>query len=168
MGQALTGALAIIKVGGNAIGFMKNFHVSDQIRRVEIRGLGTILPQESDVVEWAGTVTCDFYEIDYKISGIPGAIERAVGPGNTASKIASGNNTPNFEDNLVLDATGVQIALYKKVEDYIDPKTGLINPAAVSYANLTRCFPTGENITIDEGQVSGRGQSFVFLDPIVY
>lgn len=165
--QALTGAIAIIKVNGVAVGLMRNVRVNESMRRVPIRGLGSILPKEAPVTEWAGTLSCSFWEIDYKKTGIPNAIRRDVGLGNAASQIASGINTTNFEDQLVLDSDGVQVDLFKKVTDVIDPNTGLITPKAVPYAIIGRVLIESDNISIDEGSIAGRDQSFSFLDPVI-
>ena len=163
----LTGALAIIKVNGNAVGLMRNVRISESTRRVVVRGLGSIVPKEAPVVEWSGTVSCSFYEINYATSGIKDAIRRDVGVGNTTSQIASGNDQTNFEDNLVLDQFGVQLDVYKKLKDIVDPATGLIIPQVKPYAIVGRCMIESDNVTIDEGNVSGRDQSFMYLDPVV-
>lgn len=167
----LTGALAIIKVqtpsGLETVGLMRNVRVNENTRRVPIRGLGSILPKEAPVVEWAGSISCSFWEINYEKSGIKNAIRRDVGLGNAGSQIAGGINTPNFEDQLVLDPDGVQINIFKKLSDVIDPNTQLINPKAVPYAIVGRCLIESDNITIDEGNVSGRDQTFLFLDPVL-
>ena len=170
--QVFTGALAIIKVKGVVVGLMRNLRISESTRRVTVRGLGTILPQEAPVVEWAGTVSCSFFEIDYRNSGIANAIRRDVGEGNAASTAgtSSGAGKANFEDNLVLDAVGVTLDVYKKVEDAgsPDPNTGLLIPNKKPYATIGRCMIESDNVTIDEGNVAGRDQSFQYLDPIVY
>lgn len=163
-----TGALAIIKVNGVAVGLMRNVRVNESMRRVPVRGLGSILPKEAPVVEWAGSISCSFFEVDYKSSGIPNAVRRDVGVGNSASQIAGGINNANFEDQLVLDPDGVQLDIYKKATDIIDPNTKLINPKATPYAVVGRCLIESDNVNIDEGNVSGRDQSFLFLDPVIY
>lgn len=163
----MTGALAIIKNNGVAIGLMRSVRVNESTRRVPVRGLGSILPREAPVTEWSGTVSCSFWEISYEKSGVPGAIRRDVGLGNAASQISSGINTTNFEDQLVLDSEGIQLDLYKKVEDVVDANTGLIIPDVVPYAIIGRCLIESDNITIDEGNISGRDQSFVYLDPVI-
>lgn len=167
MDPVLTGAIAIIKVNGQTVGLMRNVRISENTRRVAVRGLGSILPKEAPVVEWAGTVSCSFYEVDYESSGIKDAIRRDVGVGNAASLIASGNAQTNFEDNLVLDQFGVQLDVYKKIKDVIDPNTGLIVPKVKPYAIVGRCMIESDNVNIDEGNVSGRDQSFMYLDPVI-
>src|ERR1035437_10721126 len=111
-----TGAIAVIKVNGVAVGLMKDIRINENSTRVLVRGLGSIIPRESLVTAWSGTCSCSFYEIDYASSGIQGAIRRDVA-GNAGSQIAAGNNQTNFEDNLVLDQFGVTLDVYKKVKD---------------------------------------------------
>jgi hypothetical protein len=163
----LTGAIAIIIVNNKPVGLMRDIRINENARRQPVKGLGTILPKEAPVTDWNGTVSCSFYEIDYAESGIERAIRRDVGVGNAESQVAIGISTPNFEDNLVLDEFGVQINLFKKVKDIIDPATGLIIPNKVPYAIVTRCMIEGDNINISEGSVAGRDQSFMFLDPVI-
>lgn len=163
----LTGSIAIIKVNGQPVGLMRNVRISESTRRVPVRGLGSILPKEAPVVEWSGTVSCSFFEMSYEASGVNGAIRRDVGVGNAGSLIASNNAQTNFEDNLVLDTVGVQLDIYKKVKDIIDPTTGLIVPGLKPYAIIGHCLIESDNVTIDEGNVSGRDQTFMYLDPIV-
>lgn len=167
-GQVFTGALAIIKVNGQPIGRMRNVRFSESIRRIPIRQLGSILAKEAAAVEHSGTISCSFWEINYAVSGVPNAIRRDVGLGNAASQIATGNPQTNFEDNVVLDQNGVTLDVYKKVKDAVDPATGLLIPGVIPYAIINKCFIESDNVNIDEGNVSGRDQSFVFLDPIIF
>lgn len=172
MSKVLTGAIAIIKVstptGQKVVGLMRDVRINESFRRQEVRGLGTILPQEAPVTEWRGTVSCSFFEIDWKKSGLEKAIRRDVGLANAASQLANGNTATNFEDNLVLDDLGVTLNVYKKITDAVDASTGLIIPQATPYCIVTRCLIESESVNISEGSISGRDQSFVYLDPIVF
>lgn len=162
----LTGAIAIIKVNGQPVGLMRNIRISENTRRVAVRGLGSLIAKEAPVIEYSGSISCSFFEINYERSGIPNAIRRDVGVGNALSQIATGNNQTNFEDELALNVDGVQIDVYKKAKDVLGP-TGLIVPKVNPYAIIGRCLIEGDNVNIDEGNVSGRDQTFMFLDPIV-
>jgi hypothetical protein len=164
----LTGALAIVIVNNKPVGLMKNIRAAENTSRAQVRGLGSILPKEAPVTAWSGTVSCSFYEIDFKKSGVPGATRRDVGAGNGASQVTIGNNVPSYEDQLVLDTEGVQLNIFKKIKDVLDPATGLIIPGKVPYAIITRVLIESDSINIDEGSVAGRDQSFQFLDPITY
>lgn len=154
--ETLTGALAIIRVNGTPVGRMRNIRVNENISRGDVRGLGTILTVEAPVVGWAGSVTCDFYEISFKETGITRAIRRDV------------QNNQQFEDNLLLNPDGVQIDVFKKIEDAIDPNTGLKIAGVEPYAIIKRCLITDEGFDVTEGTVAGHNQSFKFLDPIIY
>ena len=170
--QVLTGAIAIIKVstptGQKTVGLMRDLRINESFRRQEVRGLGTILPQEAPVTEWRGTVSCSFFEIDWLKSGLEKEIRRDVGLANAASQVANGNTNPNFEDNLTLDDLGVTLNVYKKMQDAIDATTGLIIPNSTPYCIITRCLIESESVNVSEGTISGRDQSFVYLDPIVF
>lgn len=166
--KALTAAIAIIKdANDRSIGKMRNLRVNENFRRVEVpRGIGSIFDDEMALVKWSGTVSCSFFEVNYKKSGVPNAVRRMFAP-NIASQIATGNNQENFEDQAVLDDIGVTLNLYKKATDIIDPNTNKIIPKAVPYAIITRMFIESDNLDISEGNVSGRDQSFRYLDPIL-
>jgi len=153
--KILTGAMAIVRVNGVPVGKMKNVRLQESIRRTRIGGLGTILPVEQAATEWSGSLSCSFYEIDFTKTGIPGGLRRDV------------ENKQAFEDQLILDSDGVQVDVFRKITDAIDPVTKLIKPKTVPYASVTRCLIEGDGVSINEGQVSGRDQSFSYLDPIL-
>lgn len=154
--KVLHGALAIIKSNGVVIGKMRNIRATENMRRIDVRGLGTILNSESPVVEWSGTLSCSFFEITFKTQGVPGAIRRDV------------QSPQEFEDNILLDHSGIQLDIFKKVEDFIDPTTKLIKAKTEPYAVVTRLLIESEDFDISEGSVAGHNQSFRFLDPILY
>lgn len=154
--QTLTGALAVIRVNGTAVGRMRNIRVSENITRGDVRGIGTLLTVEAPPTAWNGSITCDFYEIDFKSTGVERAIRRDV------------QSNQEFEDNLLLNPDGVQIDIFKKIEDVIDPNTGLRRATVQPYAIIKRCLITDEGFDITEGTVSGHNQSFKYLDPIIF
>lgn len=165
--KVLYGAIAIIKVKGVSIGKMQSVRINESYQRVPVsEGLGSIYDAEFPVTKFKGQCTCSFFEVDYTKSGIPGAINRIFGS-KIQSQIASGNNVSNFEDQLVLDDAGVDLEIYKKVTDIIDPATGLIIPKAVPYASLRGMVIESDNVNISDGQVSGRDQSFMYKRPVV-
>lgn len=170
-----TAALALIVVNNKVVGHMRNIRYNENTRRVQVRGLGTILPQEAPVTEWSGSLSCSFFELNYKIAGLSDAIRRDVGVGNTGSLITPGGGgfPSSFEDNLVLDTEGITVHIYKKVKDAaLSPTPGgpvpLHRANSKTYAVLHRCLIESDNVTIDEGNVVGRDQTFTCLDPVVY
>lgn len=161
--QVLTGALALIKVDGQVIGKMKSVRCQETMRRQPVRGLGTILPSEQAVTEWDGTLSCEFMEVEFKSTGITNAIRRAFP--NIASQVLIGETS--FEDQLVLDSDGVQVDIFKKVSDVLNPD-GTIKPKLKPYAIVKRCLIESESFDINEGSIAGHSQSFKYLDPLTY
>ena len=159
----LTGAIALIKVQGQVIGKMKTVRCQEQIRRQPVRGIGTILPSEQAVTEWEGTLSCDFMEILFHKTGITNAIRRLFP--NIASQVLLGQTS--FEDQLVLDTDGVQIDIFKKVTDVINPD-GTINPTLVPYAIVKKCLIESDSFDISDGAIAGHSQSFKYLTPLTY
>lgn len=152
----LHGAIAIVRVNGTPIGHMRNIRASENIGRGDVKGIGTILTQELPALTHAGTLSCDFYEVDFRQTGIPDAIKRGV------------QTNQDFEDNIVLDSTvGVQIDIFKKVSDIIDPNTRLMKAKVIPYASIRRCFIETDGFDISENAISGHNQSFRYLDPII-
>lgn len=156
MARHLTGALAIVRVNGEAIGKLRNVRATENLRRVGIRGLGTIIEDEAPVVEWTGSVQCSFYEINFQSTGVRNAIRRDV------------QTNQEFEDNLLLDSDGVQIDIFRKIEDFIDPATGLRRATVEPYAIIKRVLIESDSFDISEGTVAGHDQSFKYLDPLLY
>lgn len=168
--KTLHGAIAIIKVNGIAIGKMKDVRINESFRRIRVsKGLGSVMPDEFAVTEWAGQLSCSFFEINYRISGIPQALNRVFGS-NILSQVAAQNpGDSNFEDQLVLDYLGVDVEVYKKVQGAPQQTVSgdIIIPDLVPYATVRGCFIESDNVNISEGQVSGRDQSFQYLYPVV-
>lgn len=153
----LTGALAIVKYKGTTVGLMKSISCTENITRADVQGLGTILTSEAPPTQWRGSCQCAFYEFDFSQSGLtPDAIKRIL------------QTSQQFEDQLVLEPDGIQAEVYKKVEDAIDPATNLIKSKLQPFAVIKRLLIESDGFDIAEGQVSGRNQSFRYLDPIIY
>lgn len=161
--KTFTGAIALIKVDGIVIGKIRGIRGQETMRRVPVRGIGTILPSEQCVVEWDGSVNCDFIEVSFKNTGITNAIRR-IFP-NIASQVLTG--TPSFEDQLVLDTDGVQLDIFKKVTDVIDAN-GIIKPKLKPYATIGNALIDAEGFDISDGAIVGHSQSFKYLNPITY
>lgn len=161
--KILTGAIALIKVNGQVIGKMRGIRCQESMRRLPVRGIGTILPSEQAVVEWEGTLSCDFMEIEFKKTGIANAIRRLFP--NIASQVLQGNSS--FEDQLILDTDGVQVDIFKKITDVIDA-AGIIKPKLTPYAIVKNCLIESDSFDISEGAIAGHSQSFKYLVPLTY
>ena len=161
--KVLTGAIALIKSGGKVIGKMKSLRWTENIRRVEVVGIGTILPSEAPVVGWAGQVSCSAMTISFKNGVIPNAIRRNFT--NIGSQALAGN--VSFEDQLVLDSDGVVLEIYEKVTDLVDIVTGQIKPKVIPFAIIRQVLIESDSLDISEGAISGSDQTFKYLKPIL-
>ena len=149
------GALAIIRRNGTPVGRMRNVRWTETLRDQEVQGIGTILVQESPVVAHNGQLTAEFYEVEFETTGIPGAVRRDV------------QNNQQFEDQILLREP-LQVDIFKKVEDAIDPNTGLKTARAQPYAIIRDLFLNSEGADISEGAISGHNQTFRFNSPVIY
>ena len=155
MGKVFTGALAFVKVEGVVVGRMQNIRASEQFTRARVGGLGTILPQEVPVTQWAGSFNCSFYLIDWDKARIASSIRRDV------------QTNQEFEDYLLLQENGIQLDVFKKVSDAIDPETLLPRPILKPAFIIRGAFTDSEAFNLAENQVGGHDQSFMYINPII-
>ncbi|SHL15057.1 hypothetical protein SAMN05444266_102220 [Chitinophaga jiangningensis] len=142
---------------------MRNVTATENIRRVPVRGIGTIMASEQAVTEWEGTLTCEFMEVRFDKTGIKNAIRRAFP--SIGSQVL--NDGTSFEDQLILDTEGVQLDIFKKVSDVIDAQ-GVIKPKLQPYASVKNCLIESDSFNISEAAIAGHNQSFKYLTPITY
>jgi len=166
MAQVLTGALAIIKIDGKPIGKMKNIRVTETINRGRVSGIGELTPQELPAQQWNGTLSCSFYSIQYETDGVGGV----DGTGGVADKgiTTVAGSIGEWVDHVLLQDTGVDLDIYKKVQDAIDPTTGLLkanNP--IPWARIEGMFLDRDGFDITENGISGRDQDFTYKNPII-
>jgi len=154
--QTFTGAMALIKVEGTVIGRMQNIRVTENFTRARVGGLGTILAIEVPVTQWSGSFTASYYLIDWEKARVASSIRRDV------------QTKQEFEDYLILQENGIQVDVFQKVTDVIDPVTGLPIPKLKPFASITGCFTDSEAFNLAENQVGGHDQSFMFINPIIY
>lgn len=156
--RVMTAPLAIIEVGGEPIGKMKNIRVTETIRRGRVSGLGELTPQELPALEWNGTLNCQFYLIDIQTTTVPTANPRLVN-----------SNTQEYIDNVLLQEDGVDIVIMKKVDaGTTNATTGLIDSTLEAIATIKGCFIDRDGFDITEGQISGKDQDFTFKEPILF
>jgi hypothetical protein len=158
-GRVLTAPLAVIMVGTEAIGKLRSIRVNEQIQRGRVIGLGSLTPQEAPATGWSGSVTCDFYNIDFRKSQLPGAIFR-----NNVSK-------EEWLEAICLQLKGVSLNIYQRTAlDNNQPKTpgAQVKGGLYLYATIDDLLLDAEGFDLSEGAVSGRNQSFQYLSPILF
>lgn len=154
--KTMTAPLAVIKVGGIAIGKIKNIRISETIRRGRVGGIGILTPDELPALEWSGSCNVGAYVVDFKQELFKTALLRNV------------NTIDEFVNTVLLQENGVQIDIMRKVKDSVDPVTGIITPRLEVFASIIGCFLTKEGFDISEGQISGRDADFEYTNPILF
>jgi len=156
--KVMTAPLAVIKVGGVAIGKMKNIRVNESIRRGRVTGIGKLTPSELPALDWNGNLNCGFYSI--KFDGQDEMAKKSI--------LRKVNNLQEFVDTVLLREEGITIDIMKKVKDSIDPETGIITPRYEVFASVRGALSTKEGFDISEGQISGRNVDFEYMTPILF
>ena len=152
----ITGAVAIIRYNGIPIGKMKGISVNENISRGNVQGLGNLISLEKPALSWAGTVSCDMYNVSLKEAQIPDSILRNV------------QTVQEWIDSVVLQEEGITLDIFQKVPRAGQPKIGLILGEEKPYAKLGGLFLNTQGFDINEGSISGQRQSFDYLFPIIY
>lgn len=152
--STLSAPLAIIKVGGRAIGKMKTIRCTETMRLAPVGGIGQLRKDELKVVDWAGHLNCSSFLVDLSLAVIPGSLNRRV------------QNVTDWENNILLQENGVQIDIMRKVAAV--GGGGLSLTQLVVVASITGCFISREGWDITNGQVSGRDCDFEYLTPIIF
>lgn len=150
----MTAALAIVKQQGTAVAKIRSLRVTENVSRGTVRGIGRLTREEVPAVAIDCTASFEFYNVDLNQTTIPKVYPRAV------------NTLKDFTDNILLQ-DGVQVEIYKKVEDFIDPVTKLKKAKPEIFATIQDLFIDSDGFDITEGQVSNKTQSFQYLTPIL-
>lgn len=160
MERTLTAPIAIIKaqVGDElkVIGRMRNIRVTESIRRYPTKGIGEIYPQELLAVDWSGTLTAQSYFINLKTAGLTAPNRKT-------------NDPVKFANTLLLEENGIDVYIYRKVKNEVNPDTGIIETIVEDLvASIRHAFVEREAFDIAENQVSGRDQDFSYSLPILF
>lgn len=157
--QAALGVIKMINPQTNqvvTIGKMKNIRVTETFRRIDVKGIGQLYPVERPVVDWSGSLTAQTTVVDLHKAGFAGAPNRAT------------NDALKFANTLLLNEQGLQIFLYRKAANQINPNTGIVEtvleePVAV----INNAFIDRWAFDLVEGQVMAKDQDFTYLTPIL-
>lgn len=162
--KTLTAPLAIIKVNGLAVGKMKSIRITETIRRGKVTGLGQLTSDELPALEWSGSLSCSFYNIDFK-----NILNSQANP-VAAAILRICNTVDDFVNTLLLQENGVQIDIMRKVNGggSPDPNTGIYTPDFEIFASVKGAFITRESMDVSEGQISGKDADFDYTTPIIY
>jgi hypothetical protein len=154
--KVMTAPLAVLKVGNTPIAKCRSIRVTESFRLDDVTEMGRITPDQFVITKWDGSCSIGFFMLELKNQAIPGSILRNV-------------QTPDqFVDTLILNDSGVQLDIYRKVKDVRDPQTGIITPKLSLFASIGGMFATREGFDITDGAISGRDLEFRYLSPILF
>lgn len=153
--KVMHAALAIIKVGGIAIGKMKSIRCSESYRRVKVVGLGKLSADEAPPVDWSGSLNCGAFLVDLRKALIPGSMNRQV------------NRITDWENSILFQDEGVTIDILRKVK-IAEGQRGIPVVGYEVFASIRGCFVSRESFDISEGQISGRDVDFEYINPILF
>lgn len=153
--KTMTAPRAIIKVGGKAIGLMRNIRVTETINRGMVMGLGRLTKRELPALSINCTWNCDFYLIDLNKTGIPGLNSRRV------------QSTEQYKDTLTLFERPVDIYIYKKEMDSEEDGV-VVSVTEGDFAVIRNVYLNTESFDITENQVSSQNQSGEYTEPIIF
>lgn len=153
--RTMTAPLAIIKSNGKAIGKMKNITITETYRRGRVQGLGELTASEVPPLEFNGVMNCEFFMINLKKTGVPGALNREV------------PSLETFINNVLLQEEGIDVTIFKKVKDTVDAN-GMIVPELQEFATISSGFIDRQSFNIADGNITGTNQDFTYLNPILF
>jgi hypothetical protein len=162
----LTAGLAIIKCQGVPIGKMKGITINETLRRGKVVGLGKLAADEVPVLDWDGSLSCEFFTVSFKTSPLPGAMTRS------AASIEDWTNSVLLQE----DGLSISILRRKKTGQHNDPgypnaKVNVIEgdlSDLEEFATIKGCFLNREGFNINESSISGYNAEFTYTTPILY
>lgn len=157
--KTMTAPLAIIEIGGVAVGKIKNLRVTENIQRGDVRGLGTLVSNEKPVLG----INCSFTASSYMVD-----LTKLGTVNNPFVKRSVSDSIQTFQNTLLLQESGVNIHLYRKIAKTTDQTTGLVTETDKEKIGIIyNAFMDSQSFDITEGQISGMDISGTYLDPII-
>lgn len=156
MDKVLTAPLAIIKIGGVAVGKIRNLRIQEQYQRGDVVGIGSLLSSEKPILKINCTFSASQYVIDVK----------KLGTIDNPFVIRGATTTEQFVNTVLLQDNGVDIYVMSKgaktvsnsIVTEVDEKTQFV---------IKNAFLESQSFNIDEGQIAGSDLSGSYLEPIL-
>ena len=150
----LSSPKAVIMIGGNPAGYIRNLTCNESIQRVDVKGLGNFTTQQRPATGHTGTWSCDFFFIDFNQPALKEMINRY-------------GTLEAFKDTLVLGEFPFSISIFKKKMATSDATLKLVTSVGQDeILTINECYIDSQNFTIGEGSVSSLSCSGSFLQPI--
>ncbi len=153
--KTLTAPLAIVKKNGVAVANIRSFNIQESFQRASVQGLGSLTRTEVPPVVVTCSASFDFYLVNFRPNtAISDAVKRGA------------NSLEEFVNNFLF-TDGVQIDVYKKVAGATNAQ-GLIGADLELVGTIKEMFIESDSMSLSEGSIGSRSQSFQYLEPILY
>lgn len=152
--KVLTAPLVVVKKNGVAVAKIRSLRLNESIQRGEVQGLGNLTLDEVPPTRIRCSASFSLYTVTFRDSAIPDGINRTF------------DTLKSFVDNFLLK-DGIQLDLYKKVEDSVD-ENGIKTAKLEPFATIRDMYIDSDSMDVTEGNVSTRDQSFQYLTPVLY
>jgi hypothetical protein len=157
--KTLTAPLAIIEIGGVAVGKIRSLRVTENVQRGDVKGVGTLISVEKPALAINCTFTASSYFVDIRKLG---TID------NPFIRRGTGDSVEIFTNTLLLRDSGVNIHLYRKTEKTYDEATKLVTETGKEKIGVIyNAYMDSQSFDINEGSISGSDLSGSYLDPIL-
>lgn len=167
--ETFSAPLAIIKMGGAAIGKIRNLNFTEQIQRGEVQGIGEVNLQEAPVV----SVRCQFQAGSFAID------IKHLGSGNNNDPFwpVEAADAQTLLKSIILGETPVMIEVYKKRRT--DSSVNQVNRGTAGQELYTGditwdqigvardCYVNSRTFELSDGAIAGKNISGIYLTPMV-
>lgn len=150
----MTAPLAVVKKNGVAVAKIRSLRLNESIQRGEVQGLGNLTLDEVPATRIRCSLSFSFYNVSFRDSAVPQGIDRVF------------DTLKDFADNILLK-DGIQIDIYKKVEDTVT-ENGIKTAKLEPFATIRDLHIDNDSFDLTEGNVSTRDQSFQYLTPVLF
>lgn len=160
--KVFSAPLAIIEIGGQSIGYMKDLNFTENVQRAEVQGIGRLTLSEVPPISIRCSFTASSYLIDFnKLGTVPDPFWPV-----------QAKNASEFANTMILGEVGVNIHLYSKIPD-TTANTGTGNSGVLvtsikkfKMGIATNCFLDSRTFQVSENQIAGKNISGKYLEPI--
>lgn len=152
-----TAPLAIIKIGGVAVGRIKDLQFTENVQRGEVQGIGEVNLQEVPVISTRCTFTASSFLIDLRKFG---TIKDPFWP-------MEAKNFSEMANTFILNEKPVTISIYRKKAGNINAD-GIVTSLADAerVAVIPNCYMDSKTFSLSDGQIAGKNLSGRYLEPI--
>lgn len=154
--KVFTAPLAIIKIGGVAVGKIRTLSFTENVQRGEVQGLGELFLSEVPPLSVRCTFTADSYLINCNKFG---DVEDPFWPTRAST-------TQEFANTILLGELGVDIFVYSKIPGNYNG-TIITDIEQYKIGVVSNCFLDSKVIQANEGQIAGKNISGRYLTPML-